>query len=107
MADLPPDSRTGDASGAGPSGPATRGRPRWVKVSLIIALVLVLLIGGLLVFGGGRHGPGRHLGAGTPLGGAGGQTPAAGVTQERTPPSDTGAHARPIGARAHGGAREA
>lgn len=32
--------------------------PRWVKVSVIITIVLVLLIGALLLTGG--HGPSRH-----------------------------------------------
>jgi hypothetical protein len=59
--------------------PPYPGTPRWVKVSGIVAIVLVLLVGGLIVFGGGRHGPGRHL----PVG----QTPPAGV---HTPPE--GAH---------------
>ncbi|NHN33289.1 hypothetical protein [Paenibacillus agricola] len=35
--------------------------PRWVKVSGIIAIVLVLLIVGLMLFGGGQHGPMRHM----------------------------------------------
>lgn len=34
--------------------------PRWVKLFGIVGLVLILLlIGGLLLFGG-EHGPGRH-----------------------------------------------
>jgi len=37
--------------------------PRWVKVSIIIALVAVALFVVLLLTGGpGRHGPGRHTG---------------------------------------------
>lgn len=46
---------------AGP--PSYPGVPRWVKVSGIIALVLVVLIVVLLLGGGGpgRHGPGRHM----------------------------------------------
>jgi hypothetical protein len=35
--------------------------PRWVKVSGIIAIVLVLLVVGLMLFGGGQHGPMRHM----------------------------------------------
>ena len=38
--------------------------PRWVKVSAAIAVAVVLLIAAMLVFGGGEHGPGRHLGGG-------------------------------------------
>lgn len=34
--------------------------PTWVKISGVIAIVLVLLIVTLLLFGGGNHGPGRH-----------------------------------------------
>ena len=37
------------------------GTPRWVKTSLIVALVLVVLIVVMLLVGGfGHHGPGRH-----------------------------------------------
>jgi hypothetical protein len=35
--------------------------PRWVKVFGIIAIVLVLLVVGLMFFGGGQHGPMRHM----------------------------------------------
>ena len=42
----------------------TQPMPRWVKVSGIIAIVLVVLFLLLLLFGGGRHGPGRHLASG-------------------------------------------
>ncbi len=51
--------------------PAYPGTPRWVKVSGIIALVLVLLVVVMMFAGGGSHGPGRHI----PSGGAGGYTP--------------------------------
>jgi len=42
------------------------GTPRWVKVSGIIALVLVLLVVVLLFTRGpgGNHGPGRHTSSG-------------------------------------------
>jgi hypothetical protein len=36
--------------------------PTWVKVSGIVALVVVVLLVLVAVFGG-EHGPGRHLGA--------------------------------------------
>jgi hypothetical protein len=39
------------------------GTPRWVLVCGVIALVLLILVIGLLLFGGGLpggHGPGRH-----------------------------------------------
>jgi hypothetical protein len=37
------------------------GRPRWLKVAAVIALVLVVVVFGLLLLVGGGHGPGRHL----------------------------------------------
>ena len=41
--------------------------PRWVKVSLIVVLALVLLLVVAKMTGlGGDHGPGRHGGNGTP-----------------------------------------
>lgn len=39
--------------------------PSWVKAFGIAAIVLVLLILILIFVGGGKHGPGRHMGAGT------------------------------------------
>jgi hypothetical protein len=52
--------------------------PRWVKVSGIIALVVILLVVILLVTGvatgPGGHGPSRHTG------GLGGHTPPASIT---------------------------
>jgi hypothetical protein len=39
----------------------TSSTPRWVKVSVIIAIVLFLLVAIMLVFGEGHHGPGRHF----------------------------------------------
>jgi hypothetical protein len=39
------------------------GTPRWVKVSAVIAVVVVALVGVMLLAGGpGEHGPGRHSG---------------------------------------------
>lgn len=40
--------------------------PRWVKVSGIIVIALVLLFVIKLFFGNGDHGPGRHLPMGEP-----------------------------------------
>ncbi|MBA2531167.1 MAG: hypothetical protein H0V23_03565 [Nocardioidaceae bacterium] len=68
---------------ADPGGPA-HTTPRWVKVSAVIAVVLVLAFGVMLLAGGGDHGPGRHSsssgGQTSSLGGteAGGHTPPAG-----------------------------
>ncbi|RWB99012.1 hypothetical protein [Mesorhizobium sp.] len=45
---------------AGP--PPYPGAPRWVKVSGIIAIILVLLVMTVIFTGvGGPHGPGRHM----------------------------------------------
>jgi len=44
--------------------PKTDGTPRWVKVFVIAALVLVGLVVILLVTGTGNHGPGRHTSGG-------------------------------------------
>lgn len=62
MPDSPPYPDSGDASGVGPDRDSTTGTPRWVKVSAILALVLVLLLVVVLLFGGGPggHGPARH-----------------------------------------------
>lgn len=51
------------------------GIPRWVKVSGIVAVVVVVLLGIMLLSG---HGPGRHFShASGDMGGAAGGTPAA------------------------------
>ena len=42
--------------------------PRWVKVVGIVVGVLLVLVILLMVFGGGNHGPGRHLSAGNTVG---------------------------------------
>ena len=61
------------------------GTPRWVKVSGVIALVLIVLIGVVLVTGRGDHGPGRH--------GPGGDGARSGDTGGHRPPP--GAHSQP------------
>jgi hypothetical protein len=71
MTDLPPDSKSNNDTGVGSTEDRPPGTPRWVKVFGIIVLVLVLLVAGLMIFGGGEHGPGRH----TPSGVPGGHTP--------------------------------
>lgn len=73
MTDPAPSPDTGDA-GVGPDRQSTTiypGTPGWVKVSGIIALVLVLLVIIMLFASAGGHGPGRHI----PSAGAGGHTP--------------------------------
>ncbi|MGH3985549.1 MAG: hypothetical protein ACRDST_23415 [Pseudonocardiaceae bacterium] len=92
MADPPPD------TGVGPDRESTTGTPRWVKVSGIIAIVLVLLFVIMMFAGiGGSHGPGRH----TPSGGPGGDTPLSSVVTEDHTPSggDLGGHTPPKGGR--------
>jgi hypothetical protein len=80
-----PDSKpdTGDDTGVGPD--RDTGMPRWVWVSGIVALVLILLIVIMMLTGvfGGEHGPGRH----TQSGDTGGQVPPSSVVMEdHTPP---------------------
>jgi hypothetical protein len=75
MVDPPPYPERDTGTDQGP----TAGTPRWVKVSGIIALAVVVLLL-ILLRAGGNHGPGRHessRGPGAPLG----SVPAA--TQDR------------------------
>lgn len=44
--------------------PTYPGTPRWVKVSGVATLVLVLLVVIVIVASGGNHGPGRHMPSG-------------------------------------------
>ena len=62
--------------------PSYPGTPRWVKMSGIVAGVVALLLVIALLFGGGRHGPGRHM----PSGEAGGGTPPASVADDPASP---------------------
>lgn len=39
--------------------------PRWVKISLIVGLVVLVLVGLVIAFGPGEHGPGRHMSGGS------------------------------------------
>jgi len=86
MDDQPPYRDPGDDARASSQGadrpPAT---PGWVKVFGIIALVVVLLFV-VLMFTGGRHGPGRHLSSGD----AAAQTPLSRVAQGRAPSQRVG-----------------
>ena len=43
--------------------PSAAGMPRWVKIFLIVAAVLVVLLVVGMLIGGGQHGPGRHFGS--------------------------------------------
>ena len=47
--------------------PPYPGTPRWVKVSGIVTLIVVVLVVIAMFAVGGNHGPGRHM----PSGGAG------------------------------------
>ena len=70
MANSPSHPDDGSDAGAGParSSPATGypGTPRWVKVSGLVALVLILLVVVAAVASGGQHGPMRHLPSSAP-----------------------------------------
>jgi hypothetical protein len=76
MADPPRYPDTGDDTGVGPDRGPTTGTPRWVKVSGLIALIVILLFVIVMLVrgpGAGGHGPGRH-------------TSIAGVTTQVLPP---------------------
>jgi hypothetical protein len=73
---------------AGSRGRSDPGTPRWVKVSAIIAFVLIVLVVVVLIVGGGRHGPGRHFGSE----GAGGNAAPAEVPGLHTPPPGVPGH---------------
>jgi hypothetical protein len=60
MPDSPPYPDAGDATGLAQDRGAPSGMPRWVKVSAVVAAVLVALVVVMLLVGG-DHGPGRHL----------------------------------------------
>jgi hypothetical protein len=75
MADPTPNTDTGLSGGSNP------GMPPWVKLSLIIVGVLVVVFIVLNLTGwGGNHGPGRHIGPG-----GGAQTPSSSVTEHKIP----------------------
>ena len=40
---------------------STTSTPRWVKVSGIVVIILVLLVVAIMFISGGEHGPGRHM----------------------------------------------
>lgn len=50
------------------SGPRREPTPRWVKVVGIVVGVLLVLVILVMVFGGGNHGPGRHMSLGNTSG---------------------------------------
>lgn len=52
---------TGDDTDVRPTENRPPSTPRWVKVSGIIAIVLVLLVVIMMFISGGKHGPMRHM----------------------------------------------
>ena len=81
MADPPRYPEAGADSDVGADREST-GTPRWVKVSGLVVLALVILFVVVIVTGGGGHGPGRHA---LSDGGLGGHTP--GLQRQRTWPA--------------------
>ena len=59
MADLPRQPQTGEERDVGPRREPVRGMPRWVKVFLIVAILLVLAFV-VSFLAGVQHGPGLH-----------------------------------------------
>jgi hypothetical protein len=55
MADPPRYPNTGDDTGAEPDRESSTGKPRWVKVAIIVVVLVLVLLVALLVTGG--HGP--------------------------------------------------
>jgi hypothetical protein len=79
MADQPAYSDTSGDTSAEPDPGSPPSTPRWVKVSGIIGLVVILVLVIALVTGlggPGAHGPGRHLA------GLAGQTAPANATEQ-------------------------
>lgn len=74
MAEQPAYSDSDSEAGTGPDR-HDAGTPRWVKVSGIVGVVMVLLFIIMMLIGGGSHGPGRHTG------GDGEHNPSYGVTE--------------------------
>jgi hypothetical protein len=68
MADRPPNLDIGEDSGGVPDRPSPPGVPRWLKVSGIVIILLILVAIGISLLAGLEHGPGRH-GAGGDAGG--------------------------------------
>jgi hypothetical protein len=68
------DPDTGDDIGVGTERESTNGTPRWVKVSGLVAVLLLVFLLVIALLTGG-HGPGRHALSGH----AGGETQPSGV----------------------------
>ena len=86
---------------SGPAEPETAGTPtgppkmpRWVKVSGIIVIALLLVFLGAMALGiGGEHGPGRHFGGGSQ------ETHEPSGDHTRPPGHEAGHQANGVGAR--------
>ncbi len=81
MADLPPYPDSNDDTGVQPTADRPPSTPRWVKVTGIIAGVLVLVFVTLRLtgtMGVGEHGPDQHI----PSGDAGGQVAPSSVMED-------------------------
>jgi hypothetical protein len=74
MADPP---RRHDTAGMGADPASPPRMPRWVKLSLILAAVLVLVVVIAMLIAGGGHGPSRHA--------PGSQLPPISVTADLAP----------------------
>ncbi|QTJ70090.1 hypothetical protein HYG77_34635 (plasmid) [Rhodococcus sp. ZPP] len=70
MTDPAPGADSSRPDGDGGAGPRREPTSRWVKVVGIVVGILLVLAILMMVFGGGNHGPGRHLSAGTTVGSA-------------------------------------
>ncbi|WDV52175.1 hypothetical protein PV963_18230 [Streptomyces coeruleorubidus] len=68
-------------TGEGPGRVPAAGTPRWVKVSGLALIVVLLFVVLHLATGSGDHGPGRHLG---------GEAPLVGVTETAAGPNAGG-----------------
>lgn len=55
---------TGHYSGVETDRSPTTGAPRWVKMAGIVVTALILLLGYVLLFDGGQHGPSQHVPSG-------------------------------------------
>ncbi len=78
MADSPPRANTDTVVDT--STPP--GMPRWVKVSGIITICLILLLVAAMAFSGGGHGPARHVPSSGPFDGGGDTSLTAFVTHQ-------------------------
>lgn len=77
-------------TGVKPDGESPPRMPRWVKVSGVTVVVVVLLVIGLMVLTGheGQRGPGQHVPGGQPAGQTEREAPEGGApaAEGHTPP---------------------